>query len=217
MRLRIFLHTFFLTCLGFLLILPALAQGLKSDPKLDARVRAFLDSHRNSWRDMNVPQSDGKVLYDLIIENKYQRALEIGTSTGHSGVWIAWALSKTGGKLITVEVDERRYREALANFREAGVADYIDARLADAHKLVPNLEGSFDFVFCDADKNWYKNYLRDVLPKIEVGGCFAAHNVSERRRRGNAGFLDYARSLPNLETSVVASSRSGISVSYKIR
>jgi hypothetical protein len=52
---------------------------------------------------------------------------------------------------------------------------------------------------------------------LEVGGCFAAHNVSERRRWGNAGYLDYARGLPNLETKLIASSRSGISVSYKVR
>lgn len=211
---RIVLQTPILMLLGSFLILPAAAQDLKSDLKLDARVRGFLDKHKYDWRDMNVPFSDGQVLYDLITENKYRQALEIGTSTGHSGIWIAWALSKTGGKLITVEIDEDRYREALANFKEAGLLDYIDARLADAHTLVPSLEGPFDFVFCDADKNWYKNYLKDVLPKMKVGGCFAAHNVSERRRWANDGFLDYAESLPNLKTSIVGSS---ISVSYKIR
>jgi predicted O-methyltransferase YrrM len=88
---------------------------------------------------MNVPESDGRILYDLIIKNKYTKALEIGTSTGHSAIWMAWALSKTDGKLITVEINERRYKEALANFQEAGLSDIIDARLADAHKLVPKL------------------------------------------------------------------------------
>ncbi|UCG89309.1 MAG: class I SAM-dependent methyltransferase, partial [Gemmatimonadota bacterium] len=102
---------------------------------LDVRVRQFLDEHRRSWRDMNVPLADGQALYDVIVDNGYTQALEIGTSTGHSAIWIAWALSKTGGKLITIEIDERRYREALANFEEAGLSDYIDARLADAHDL----------------------------------------------------------------------------------
>jgi len=45
---------------------------------------------------MNIPDVDGKLLYDIIIKNNYKSALEIGTSTGHSGIWIAWALSKTG-------------------------------------------------------------------------------------------------------------------------
>ncbi len=190
----------------------------EEDQNLDERVRSFLDSHRYSWRDMNVSESDGKVLYDIIVKNDYTKALEIGTSTGHSGIWIAWALSKTGGKLITVEINESRYREALDNFEEAGLSDYIDARLADAHELVPKLKGPFDFVFCDADKGWYKNYLIAVLPKLEVGGCFTAHNVSARRGRrqyGIGGFVDYLESLSYMETTYDSSSWSGISISYK--
>jgi predicted O-methyltransferase YrrM len=182
---------------------------------LDQKVRNFLDSQRRSWRDMNVSETDGMILYDLIIKNNYTRALEIGTSTGHSGIWIAWALSKTGGKLITIEINEWRHREALRNFEEAGLSDYIDARLADAHELVPKLKGPFDFVFSDADKGWYKNYLIAVLPKLEVGGCFTAHNVSGRRQYGIGEFLDYLESLPNMETTIDRSSWSGISISYK--
>jgi caffeoyl-CoA O-methyltransferase len=182
---------------------------------LDERVRAFLDSHRWGWGDMNVPESDGRLLHDLVIKNRYTKALEIGTSTGHSAVWIAWALSKTGGKLITIDINERRHREALANFEEAGLSEYIDARLADAHELVPRLEGPFDFVFCDADKGWYTNYLIAVLPKLEVGGCFTAHNVRRGRgRRSTGDFVDYLYSLPNMETTI-DDSGGGISISYK--
>ena len=194
----------------------ALSQKLKENQAIDKRVTEFLESHRDSWRDMNVPESDGKVLYDLIIKNNYQRALEIGTSTGHSAVWIAWALSKTGGRLITIEIDENRYKEALRNFEEAGLSDYIDARLADAHVLVPELKGPFDFVFSDADKDWYKNYLIAVLPKLEVGGCFTAHNVLNTGWRGVREYLDFLETLPNLETTIIRSSRSGVSVSYKM-
>jgi caffeoyl-CoA O-methyltransferase len=187
----------------------------RADQDLDNKVRNFLDNHRRSWRDMNVSETDGKILYDLIIKNNYKSALEIGTSTGHSGIWIAWALSKTGGKLLTIEIDESRYEEALDHFEEAGLSDYIDARLADAHELVPKLEGPFDFVFSDADKGWYKNYLIAVLPKLQVGGCFTAHNVSGRRQYGIREFLDYLESLPNMETTIERSSWSGISISYK--
>jgi len=188
---------------------------LEENQSLDEKVKNFLESHRYSWRDMNVPEDDGKILYDLIIKHNYTKALEIGTSTGHSAIWIAWALTKTGGKLITIEISESRYKEALSNFEEAGVSDYIDARLADAHELVPKLKGPFDFVFSDADKGWYKNYLIAVLPKLEVGGCFTAHNVSGRRQWGIREFLDYLRSLPNMETTIDRTSWSGISISYK--
>jgi predicted O-methyltransferase YrrM len=203
-----------------LAVIPVTAVA-QEQTDLDARVLEFLDEHRWSWRDANVPASDGKALYDLIVENGYTQALEIGTSTGHSAIWIAWALSKTGGKLITIEIDESRYRQALQHFEEAGLSEYIDARLADAHELVAALPGPFDFVFLDADKNWYTQYFRDVLPKLEVGGCFTAHNVSDPSRgrrgrgmRGTAEFVEELKNTPNLETEFITSG-AGLSVSYK--
>ena len=179
---RIIYAKMLLAVLSMVLLLPAdlLSQGLGKRTDLDQKVMTFLEKRQGAWRDLNVPASDGKILYDLIIKNKYRKALELGTSTGHSTIYIAWALSKTGGKVITIEIDEKRYRQALANFREAGLSDYIDARLADAHQLVKELPGPFDFVFCDADKEWYKNYFIDVYPKLEAGGCYTAHNVSAR-------------------------------------
>jgi caffeoyl-CoA O-methyltransferase len=204
---------------GLLLVLTAAvlaAQAGQTGTALDRKVRAFLDDHAGRWRDMNVPESDGKILYDLVIKNTYTRALEIGTSTGHSGIWIAWALSKTGGRLITIDIDEGRHREALANFREAGLDAFIDARLGDAHELVPALAGPFDFVFCDADKDWYDNYFVAVLPKLVVGGAFTAHNVSPRQRGwGSGSFVEHVLSLPFMETSFAEGSRAGLSVSYK--
>jgi caffeoyl-CoA O-methyltransferase len=212
---RLFFFLLLITAFSLAATEAAFIMEKYSDQDLDEKVRNFLESHRRSWRDMNVSAADGRVLYDLVIKNDFTKALEIGTSTGHSGIWIAWALSKTGGKLITIEINEQRHREALDNFKEAGLSEYIDARLADAHELVPELEGPFDFVFCDADKGWYKNYLIAVLPKLEVGGCFTAHNVSGRRQWGIGEFLDYLEGLPYMETTIDRSSRAGISISYK--
>jgi caffeoyl-CoA O-methyltransferase len=191
------------------------AQEHPAQDELDARVRRFLDESRRSWRDMNVPEEDGRLLYDLIVENGYTRALDVGTSTGHSAIWIAWALSKTGGKLITIEIDEGRYRQALRNFERAGLSEFIDARLANAHDLVPALQGPFDFVFVDADKEWYTRYFRAVLPKLEVGGCFTAHNVAGRRTGWLAEFLNALETTPDLETSIGGSRGGGVSVSFK--
>ena len=194
------------------------AQDLKSNPALDEKVKKFLADHSGQWHDLNVPTSDGQLLYDLIIKGNYKSALEIGTSTGHSGIYIAWALSKTGGKLITIDIDESRHKTALDNFKKAGLSDYIDARLSDAHVLVKELKGPFDFVFSDADKDWYKNYFIDVDPKLKVGGCFTTHNVSDRSMGGRGGsqgaYLDYLRSLKNYETTV-NSNGGGMAISYK--
>lgn len=206
--------------------LSAYSQSLKENPALDEKVKNFLGSRSRQWYDMNVPTVDGQLLYNIIVKNNYKSVLEIGTSTGHSGIWIAWALSKTGGKLITIEIDEGRHREALQNFKEAGLSEYIDARLADAHELVKQLKGPFDFVFSDADKEWYKNYFIDVDPKLKVGGCFTAHNIADRSYGGPGGrggrggyggqgeFLDYVKSLSNYETTV-NSNGGGVSISYK--
>lgn len=181
---------------------------------LDEKVKKFLDAHRSSWRDMNVPYQDGQTLYDLIVKNKYTTALEIGTSTGHSTIWIAWAMSKTGGKVITLEIDESRHKQALQNLKEAGLLEYVDARLGDAHELVKQLPGPFDFVFSDADKDWYIQYFKDVNPKLKSGGCFTAHNV-RNNFGGTKEFLDYIQKQSNYKTTVDKSSSAGISISYK--
>ena len=193
----------------------ALSQERSGAENVDNTVRRFLKNHKSEWTDWNVPEADGKVLYDLIIKNNYRRALEIGTSTGRSAIWMAWALSKTGGKLITIEIDEGRHRQALKNFNESGLSPYIDARLADAHRLVKELKGPFDFVFSDADKDWYKNYFMILAPKLAKGGCFTAHNVSHRYWSGIGEFLDYVEGLPNFETTINRASSEGISISYK--
>lgn len=184
-------------------------------------MQAFLERRRGTWRDLNVPEADGRTLHDMIVKNRFTRAVEIGTSTGHSGVWIAWALSKTGGTLITIEVDPHRHRTARANFKEAGLAGYIDARLADAHDLVPRLDGPFDFVFSDADKEWYTNYLTALWPKVTKGGCFTAHNVSARLGMpwllpaGIADFLNAVERLPDGRTTIDRGSSAGLSITCK--
>ncbi|MCW3118939.1 MAG: O-methyltransferase family 3 [Chitinophagaceae bacterium] len=207
-------YCFSLFAVFLLISLSSCGQNTAGNKSLDERVSNFLKEHKDKWHDLNVPYQDGQSLYDIIVKNNYQSALEIGTSTGHSTIWIAWALSKTGGTLITVEIDRGRYEEALKNIEAAGLSPYVDARLADAHELVKKLDGPFDFVFSDADKDWYLQYFKDVDPKLKAGGCFTAHNVLN----GFGGideFLDYVRSLKNYNTTINRGSSSGISVSYK--
>jgi hypothetical protein len=165
-----------------------------------------IDSHRDSWGGMNVPEADSRALHGMI-QNKYKNALEMVRQWLFRLVDCVGTL-KTGGKLITIEIDPGRHKEAQAYFRDAGLDKYVDARLGDAHELVPSLQGPFDFVFCDADKEWYENYLKAALPKIPVGGCFAAHNVSDTPRGetpqrgircGAGGFLNLLASQPRHE------------------
>ncbi len=212
---------------GGLLVLVALIASLASQdalaqaqpkayqPSLDAQVAQFLESNRNRWNAWNVPFEDGKILHDLVVAGGFRRILEIGTSTGHSAIWLAWAASKTGGKVLTIEINPGRHRIALEHFRQAGVEAYVDARLADAHDLVKQLPGPFDFVFNDADKEWYLNYFKDLDPKVAVGGCFTAHNTLRIQTREVRDFLTYVRSRPNYQTRIERGSGEGISVSCK--
>ena len=194
------------------------AQSPRLETELDQKVKRFLSEKSGQWRDMNVPAVDAKKLYDLVLEGNYKSALEIGTSTGYSGIYIAWALSKTGGKLITIDIDEDRHKTALKNFKEAGLSDYIDARLADAHVLVKELEGPFDFIFSDADKYWYKNYFDDINPKLKVGGCYTTHNIIEGGPGGwggwNQDYLEYIQNLDNYESTLYKDG-GGLLISYK--
>jgi len=205
-------------CAVSLLPAQAVAQQTTGRQSLDDRVRKSLQEQESRWHDMNISARDGQFLYDLIVQNKYTRALEIGTSTGHSAIWIAWALTKTGGKLITIEIDEERHQLAIENFKRAGLTEFIDARLADAHELVRELPGPFDFVFSDADKDWNKQYFTDIAPKLTVGGCYTTHNISERHgefRGYTRGYVEFLRGLPNFETTIENTRSSGIAVSTK--
>lgn len=182
---------------------------------LDMRVEKFLKQHRGAWHDLNVPEADGRLLYDLVVKHGYKQALEIGTSTGHSTIWIAWALSKTGGKLTTLEIDEDRFRQARRNVDAAGLSEYVDFILGDAHEIVPELRGPYDFVFSDADKSWYKKYFEYIYPRLADDACFTAHNVSSRWMGGINEFLDYAYSLPDMETTINRGSGAGVSITCK--
>jgi predicted O-methyltransferase YrrM len=190
---------------------PVIAQT--GSAALDARVEAFLKKHKGGWHDLNVPYQDGKVLHDIIVAHHYTSALEIGTSTGHSTIWLAWAMSKTGGKVITIELNEDRHKEALKNIEEAGLTPYVDARLGNAHDLVRQLPGPFDFVFSDADKNWYMQYFLDLDSKLKSGGCYTTHNVTDGLAPED--YLDYVKKNPHYKTTIDRSSRDGIMISYK--
>jgi caffeoyl-CoA O-methyltransferase len=194
---------------------PAEAQPGADAASLDAGVKAFLDGARHEWREWNVPYEDGQILHDLVAQNGFKNILEIGTSTGHSTIWLAWAASKTGGRVITIEIERKRYERALENFRKAGVSRYIDARLADAHELVKALPGPFDFVFSDADKEWYSQYFKDLDPKISLNGCFAAHNVLRSWAPQVGEFLAFVKARPNYRTRIEKGGGEGISISCK--
>jgi caffeoyl-CoA O-methyltransferase len=164
--------------------------------------------------DMNVPCRDGRFLYDFIIEKNYKRGLEIGTFTGYSALWMGLALQKTGGKLITIEIDKGYGLVAQQNIRKAGLEDVIDSRINDAFEEIPRIEGKFDFVFIDAWKPDYAKFLRLLKDRISQGGALIAHNVTNYARDMRE-FLDAIQNDPSFETTFHEISAEGFSVSLK--
>lgn len=193
----------------------AVLWATQTEAKLDDRaIRAYLDQIHGQRGMMNVSRGDGEFLHDFIVEHGYRRGLEIGTSNGYSAIWMGMALRKTGGKLITVEINSRRAALARQNFERVGLHDVIELRRGDALEVIPQLQGPFDFVFIDARKEEYIKYLQLVYPKVRRGGAILAHNVLSRSR-GIQDFLEAIQNHPHLETRIERRSWAGISVSLK--
>ena len=204
-----------LLCL-VLILLSATLTGQQNDPFRgisDEKVLPMLKHLPYRHGGMNVPAEDGRLLYDIILENGYQRGLEIGTSNGYSALWLGLALKETGGRLITLEIEPQRAREAQENFEHAELDDIIESRINDALKEIPVLEGKFDFVFIDAWKPDYDKYLELILPKMKPGGVITAHNVTSQGSSVR-DFLEEIQNNPKLTTTINRSSRAGVSISY---
>jgi predicted O-methyltransferase YrrM len=138
-----------------------------------------------------------------------KNVVEIGTSTGYSGIWFGMALQKTGGKLTTFEIDAQRAATARANFKRAGMADIITLVEGNAHDEVKKLKDPIDILFLDADKEGYIDYLTKLLPLVRPGGLIIAHNINPRM--ADPGYMKAITTDPNLETIV----RSGVSLTIK--
>jgi caffeoyl-CoA O-methyltransferase len=173
------------------------AQLLPSaSTETEKRVLGVLDGMQKAGETyLSVPVNDGRMLRLLTEAVGAKNVVELGTSTGFSGLWLCLALQKTGGKLTTFEYDAGRAAQAREHFKKAGVLQLVTIVEGDAHKNVARLKEPIDVVFIDADKEGYTDYLQKLLPLVRPGGLILAHNVSAA--------ADYVRAVsanPELET-----------------
>ncbi|MEJ5369862.1 MAG: O-methyltransferase [Bryobacteraceae bacterium] len=196
-------------------MIPLLLLTLFTEPYSEARALEVLASMRkDARRNMSVDPEDGRFFYRLTLELKAKRVLEIGTSTGYSGGWFAMALRKTGGKLITLEIDPERHAQAVKNFAAMGLSDVVEARLANALVEIARIDGPFDIVLIDAWKPDYLRYYELVLPKVRRGGAILAHNTRNAEFQLRP-FLDRIRTDPAVRTEFLPESPQGLSISWK--
>ena len=178
--------------------------------RLAAETRETMDSPQ-----MMVGPLEGRFLEFLVRLARPRLVLELGTFTGYSSISMAPALPD-GGRIVTCDVDERAQATARRYAEEAGVVDRIDYRLGPALDTIAELDGPFDLVFIDADKENYRNYYDAVLPKLAADGLILADNALRNGRvlEENSGepmqaFNDYVLNDERVEC-VLLTVRDGI-------
>jgi predicted O-methyltransferase YrrM len=177
-------------------------------PKILAEIKAA-DTDQ-----LAVSEEDGRFLRLMVAATGAKRGLEIGGASGYSAIWIGMGMRETGGRLVTIEYDAARARQLAENIKRAGLADIVQVLDGDAFARIPEIQGTFDFVFLDAWKKDYKRFFDLVYPRLDKGGLFVAHNVVNKRDE-MGDFLDAVQHHPSLWTTIVAPSGEGVSISLK--
>ena len=163
-----------------------------------------------------VSEEDGRFLRVMVASRNAKSVLEIGAASGYSGIWLGLGARESRGKVVAIEYDPQRAKEAKANMQKAGLTDVVTVIEGDAFKEIPKLQGTFDVVFLDAWKPDYKRFFDMVYPRLDPGGVFLAHNVVNKASEMEP-FLNAIQTHPGLFTSVVSPGSEGMSVSYKLR
>lgn len=143
--------------------------------RLRARTAQMSEAH------MQIAPEQGQFMHLLVELLGARRAIELGTFTGYSALWIAAALPEDG-RLICCDVNRKWTAIAKRHWKEAGLADRIDLRIGRALTTLDRLlagghAGTFDFAFIDADKQNYDNYYERVLRLLRPGGLLAIDNA----------------------------------------
>jgi len=156
----------------------------------------------------------GRVLTKIVRDIKPKRVLEVGTLIGYSAILIGKGLEKDA-HLITIEIHADEAKMARKNIRRAEVKPTIDVIVGDAIEVIPELTGSFDMVFIDADKTEYLEYLRLVEDKLHRGSVVVADNAGIFADQMK-DYLDYVRSSGKYSSKYVPVDEDGLEVSAKL-
>ncbi len=164
--------------LSSLLCSPALAAPVARTDSERQVLAVLKDMQENDKTFFSVDEETGRTLRVLTEATSAKQIVEIGTSTGYSGLWFCLALDKSGGHLTTFEIDHGRAEMARNNFKRAGVDRLVTIIEGDAHKRVAELTRPIDIVLLDADKGGYPDYLEKLLPQVRPGGLIIADNLN---------------------------------------
>lgn len=187
--------------------------------------------NRETWAKVLTPRMlsghlQGQTLRMFSLMMRPQRILEVGTYTGYSAICLAEGL-REGGKLFTIDINEELHEMVQRYVEQAGMSDRVEAIIGNAREIIPTLEGPFDLVFIDADKENYSTYFDLVIDRMTAGGFIIADNVlwsgkvlqpDSELDRETIALKDFARKLkddPRVET-VLLPIRDGLLVARKV-
>lgn len=190
-------------------------------PELDwsDKHQTVLEELEKTQKDFwNISRASANFLNMLIKISGAKNVIEIGTSNGYSGIWIAKALKETGGRLTTIEYYEKRIALARENFKKCEVDDIITIKQGSACDVLEELcsqeDYSIDFVFIDANKGEYLKYFELIDPKLKKGGIIAADNITSHAEKV-ALFVEKIKSDPNYQAEIL-DLPAGMLLGYKI-
>lgn len=168
---------------------------------------------------LNTTEGDAMFLRVLVQSRNAQRGVEVGTATGYGAIQMGIGFERTGGKLITVDIDPKMVAAARENLKKFGLEKTVTVVEGDALQVLPKLEGAFDFVFIDALKRDYLKYFKALEPKLRKGAVIVADNVI-KSERDMTDFLAYFKNNPNYDSVTIRASMEkddGMLVIYKVR
>lgn len=182
---------------------------------VDEKSLQILEELEKTSKDFwNISRASANFLNMLIKISGAKNIVEVGTSNGYSGVWIAKALKETGGHLTTIEYYEKRIVLAQDNFNKCGVDDIITIKQGSACEVLEELEGPFDFAFIDANKGEYIKYFEILDPKLKKGAIIAADNITSHPEKV-ASFVEKIKSDANYQVEIL-DLPAGMLVAYKL-
>jgi predicted O-methyltransferase YrrM len=187
------------------------------DKTSDEFRKAFLEKFQRT--SLNTTPGDAMMLRILVESRNAKRGIEVGAASGFGAINMGIGFERTGGHLFSLEIDPQRARETRENLAKVGLEKTVTVVEGDALKNLPALDGRFDFIFIDAAKQQYFQYLKAVEPKLKPGAVVVADNVI-LSARAMKDFLDYIQTSPNYETVIIRASMEkgdGMSISYKLR
>ncbi len=153
---------------------------------MDSKTSAILTDLEKTAEDFwNVSHQTGNFISMLIKATGAKNVLELGTSNGYSGLWIADALQYTNGHLTTIEFWEKRQCLARDYIFQCGLSDYVTFKIGQAYDIITTelTEERYDLVFIDANKQEYIKFFEAVHPILKKGGIILADNITSHANK----------------------------------